>query len=100
MTSTKDIARTDAAIEIFIFLTAFAVRLLYLYQIQAIPLFYHLGGDPQAYDLWARKIVAGDWLGDRVFYQAPLYPNFLALLQSIFGYDLWSIRVAEIAFGA
>ncbi|MBI2871247.1 MAG: glycosyltransferase family 39 protein, partial [Candidatus Omnitrophica bacterium] len=79
---------------------AFAMRLVYLFQIESIPLFYHLPGDPRTYDAWAQRIAAGDGLGDEVFYQTPLYPCFLALLQIVLGRDLWSIRVAQILLGA
>ncbi|MBI2091315.1 MAG: tetratricopeptide repeat protein, partial [Deltaproteobacteria bacterium] len=59
-------------------------------------------GDGRAYDEWAQKIAAGDWLGRTVgvFYQAPLYPYFLGLLQFILGRDLWSIRLVQITLGA
>jgi tetratricopeptide (TPR) repeat protein len=76
------------------------VRLIYLFQIESSPVFYNLPGDPRTYDAWAQRIVAGDWLGERVFYQAPLYPYFLALLQAALGHDLWAIRVAQIALNA
>lgn len=79
---------------------AFILRLIYLFQIEAIPLFYHLAGDGHRYDEWAQGIIAGDWYGEGVFYQAPLYPYFLALLQAIFGHDLWRIRLFQIALGA
>jgi Flp pilus assembly protein TadD len=39
-------------------------------------------------------------LGREVFYQAPLYPYFLALLQFFFGRDLWLIRVIQAVLGA
>ncbi len=90
----------DQAIVAGIFLTAFVVRLIYLYQIRSMPLFYNLGGDPLVYDLWAHRIRAGDWLGQGVFYQAPLYPYFLALLELLFGHELWSIRVVQITLGS
>ncbi|MFQ5849007.1 MAG: tetratricopeptide repeat protein [Candidatus Binatia bacterium] len=90
----------DAVPIVAIFVFAFSVRLLYLFQIQAVPLFYHLAADGRQYDEWAQRIAAGDWLGQGVFYQAPLYPYFLGLLQSIVGHDLWSIRVAQIILGA
>lgn len=48
---------------------AFLLRLIYLRQIESIPLFYHLAGDE-----WAQRLAAGDWLGDGVFYQAPFVP--------------------------
>ncbi len=83
-----------------IFAIAFVPRLLYLYQIQSIPLFYHLAGDGRTYDEWAQRIAAGDWLGSGVFYQAPLYPYLLGLLQVFFGHDLWLIRFLQIILGS
>jgi tetratricopeptide (TPR) repeat protein len=41
--------------------------------------------DSQEYDEWARRIVAGDLLGRGTFFQAPLYPYFLAILYFCFG---------------
>ena len=83
-----------------IFGCAFCLRLFYLFQIQSIPLFYHLAGDGSTYDAWAQRIVAGDLLGEGVFYQAPLYPYFLAVLQAIVGHDLWLIRLIQITLGS
>jgi hypothetical protein len=68
-----------------IFGCALVLRLIYLFQIESIPLFYHLAGDGRTYDEWGQRIAAGDWLGKEVFYQAPLYPYFLGLLQAIVG---------------
>ncbi|HTM08797.1 MAG TPA: tetratricopeptide repeat protein [Verrucomicrobiae bacterium] len=90
----------DAAVCLAVFLVALALRLAYLYQIESIPLFYNLIGDPRGYDDWAQAIAGGDWLGQGVFYQAPLYPYFLAGLQTIFGHDLWRVRVAQAALSA
>jgi tetratricopeptide (TPR) repeat protein len=83
-----------------IFSIAFVLRLIYLFQIESIPLFYHLAGDGWTYDEWAQRIAAGAWLGEGVFYQAPLYPYFLAALQSLFGRNLWAIRFVQIILGA
>ena len=41
--------------------------------------------DSQAYHNWAGQIAAGDWVGHGVFYQAPLYPYFLAVIYKIAG---------------
>jgi tetratricopeptide (TPR) repeat protein len=79
---------------------AFLLRLIYLFQIQSIPLFDHLAGDARTYDEWAQRIAAGDWLGQDVFYQAPLYPYFLAVLQLFFGHNLWLIRFVQIILGS
>jgi len=85
---------------VVIFATAFSVRLFYLFQIQSIPLFYHFAGDGRTYDEWAQRIAAGDWLGSGVFYQAPLYPYFLGLLQTAIGHHLWAIRIVQALLGS
>ena len=91
---------SDGVISLVVFACAFGVRLLYLFQIESIPLFYQLAADGRSYDEWAQRIAGGDWSGREVFYQAPLYPYFLALLQLFFGRDLWLIRVIQITLGA
>jgi Tfp pilus assembly protein PilF/4-amino-4-deoxy-L-arabinose transferase-like glycosyltransferase len=91
---------SDRTLFVAVVVCAFFVRLVYLFQIESIPLFYHLPGDPRTYDQWAQHIAAGYGLGQGVFYQTPLYPCFLALLQLWFGHNLWSIRVAQIFLGA
>ncbi len=83
-----------------IFAAAFLIRLIYLFQIESIPLFYHLAGDGRTYDEWAQRIAAGDWLGQEVFYQAPLYPYFLGVLQFFTGHNLWLIRFLQIILGS
>jgi tetratricopeptide (TPR) repeat protein len=37
------------------------------------------------YDSWARRIAAGEWLGNDVFFMGPLYPYFLAVVYFLFG---------------
>jgi tetratricopeptide (TPR) repeat protein len=91
---------TDTVWFLVIFGAAFLLRLLYLNQVESIPLFYVPAGDGRGYDEWAQRIAAGDWLGAGVFYQAPLYPYFLAVLQTLLGRDLWFIRLVQIALGA
>ena len=83
-----------------IFAIALVLRFIHLWQIEAIPLFYHLAGDGRTYDEWAQRIAAGDWLGSGVFYQAPLYPYLLAVWQFVFGHNLWLIRFFQIVLGA
>jgi tetratricopeptide (TPR) repeat protein len=83
-----------------IFIAAFTLRLIYLFQIDTIPLFDHLAGDARTYYEWGQRIAAGDWLGTGVFYQAPLYPYFLGLVQFFFGESLWLVRLMQITLGA
>ena len=92
--------RTDRAWFLVIFGCAFLVRLIYLVQVDSIPLFYNLAGDAATYDEWGQRIAAGDWLGEGVFFQAPLYPYFLGALQLLLGRNLWLIRLVQIALGA
>jgi tetratricopeptide (TPR) repeat protein len=90
----------DTARFFIIFGCAFLLRLIYLFQIDSIPLFFNLAGDGRTYDEWAQRIAAGDWLGSGVFYQAPLYPYFFGVMQFVFGHDLWLIRLVQISLGA
>jgi tetratricopeptide (TPR) repeat protein len=48
---------------------------------------------------WARRLVDGHWADPQVFFRAPVYPYFLALLQSITGEALWTARVVQVALG-
>jgi len=91
---------SDRTCFIAIIAAAFLLRLVYLLQIDSIPLFYHLAGDGRTYDEWGQRIAAGDWWGQGVFYQAPLYPYFLGVLQVFFGNNLWLIRFLQIVLGA
>ena len=63
-----------------IFFIALCLRCIYLWQISSAPFFDLRMGDGEAYHQWARRIANGDWIGQGVFYQAPLYPYFLALI--------------------
>jgi tetratricopeptide (TPR) repeat protein len=83
-----------------VFVIALAVRLVHLWQMRKSPFFSLLMGDGRSYDEWARAIAAGDWLGARVFYQAPLYPYFLGAIYAVFGRDLLVVRACQAIIGA
>ncbi len=85
---------------LLIFGIAIAVRLVHVWQLRASPFFSILIGDSRGYDQWARELAAGNWIGDEVFYQAPLYPYFLGAVYWLFGRDLLSVRVVQAALGA
>ncbi len=67
---------------------ALALRAAHWSAVRSDPFFKHLALDSQEYDRWAREIAAGDWRGSTVFFQAPLYPYFLAVLYAAFGRNL------------
>src|SRR3954469_5470583 len=77
---------------------ALALRLAHWWAVRHQPFFAWLAMDSQEYDRWAREIAAGDWLGSQVFFQAPLYPYFLALLYALFGRSLDAVYLAQIVF--
>jgi 4-amino-4-deoxy-L-arabinose transferase-like glycosyltransferase len=93
-------ARRDWLVLGGLFLFAFAIRLAYLYEIREMPFLLTPVVDALAYDEWAQRIAAGDWWGDRVFYQAPAYPYLLAVFYELFGRDLWLVHVLQMAMGA
>lgn len=90
----------DTVVFLGIAVLAFAIRLVHLLQARAVPLFDAVFMDGRSYSEWADRVAAGDWLGDTVFYQAPLYPYFLAVLKLTVGDDLWRIRLVQIALGS
>ena len=102
MGADQAVAKPDRDWQWFWFISggALLLRLIYLIEISDIPLFYELAGDARTYHQWGGRIAAGDWLGQGVFYQAPLYPYFLGVLQTIFGDNLWLIRFLQILMGS
>ena len=78
---------------------ALFARLSYVWQIRDSQFFDVLMGDARRYDAWASQIAAGDWIGQEVFYQAPLYPYFLGTLYAIAGRSLLTARVFQALIG-
>ncbi|OIO38654.1 MAG: hypothetical protein AUJ72_02160 [Candidatus Omnitrophica bacterium CG1_02_46_14] len=76
-----------------------AIRIAYLVASQKSPFFQPLLLDPEYYHRWAQRIVAGDWVGDPVFYGLPLYPFFLALCYKLFSGSLMAVKIVQAALG-
>lgn len=91
--------RIDAEL-LAIFLLALGIRILHGMQLRAAPFFALKMGDSLSYDLWARRIAGGDWLGGEVFYQAPLYPYFLGALYRWLSDDIGVVRLVQAGLGA
>jgi tetratricopeptide (TPR) repeat protein len=83
-----------------IFLVSLTVRLAHLIQIRRSPFFTLYMGDAQSYHAWAQQIAAGDWIGSDAFYQAPLYPYFLAFVHTLFGEAPMTIRLCQAVIGS
>ncbi len=84
-----------------IFLFAFLLRFLYIYQFKGGVLSQCLSLDPKYYSAWAIRIAKGDWLGGReVFEMTPLYAYFLAFFYKFLTTDLFIIRLIQITIGS
>ena len=79
---------------------ALALRLVYLWDIHAELVFSLLPGDARVYDLWARRIAGGDWIGKGVFYQAPLYPYLMGAVYFAFGPKPLLIKLVQVVLGS
>jgi 4-amino-4-deoxy-L-arabinose transferase-like glycosyltransferase len=90
----------DAGAAAAIFALAGLVRLAVLQEIRPIPSFDHLLIDAAAYDAWARRIAAGDWWGNQVFYQAPAYPYFIAAVYRLLGAEVAALHAVQMLVGA
>ncbi len=92
--------RRDALAIALLFAAALVVRLVYLHQVGSLPSFESPLVDARSYHEWGRAIAAGDWLGDRVFYQAPAYPYFLGVVYALFGPELQAAHAVQMVLGA
>ena len=79
---------------------AFFLRLLNVMQTFSVPSVVQLLGDAKGYVDWATTIAEGNWIGDETFYQAPLYPYFLAVLIKCFGPSYTVMRLVQAILGA
>lgn len=83
-----------------IFAIALAIRLTHNVSTANTPTVRQPIGDAAGYLAWAERIAAGDWLGSKSFYQAPLYPYLLGVWRSL-GFDsVAAVRALQSFFGA
>jgi len=83
-----------------VFLTALVVRLIYMVEVADSPYFNSPILDAARYDSLAQEIANGNWIGDKVFFQGPLYSYFLAVLYAVFGHNYIVSRLVQIILGA
>jgi len=77
------------------------LRLFYLHDLEEYEFRDHLLLDPKAYDTKATAILEGRSEGEvRPFYQAPLYPYFLAAIYRLAGHDYNAVRLVQVLLGA
>lgn len=78
---------------------AFFLRFLNILQTFEVPTLVELLGDAKGYFNWAVNISDGEWYGRETFYQAPLYPYFLAVQIKLFGPSITAIRLVQMLLG-
>jgi 4-amino-4-deoxy-L-arabinose transferase-like glycosyltransferase len=79
---------------------ALALRLWNVAELAAHDPFFALPSvDELMYHEWAQQIAAGDWRGDAVFLNGPLFPYLLGALYALAGPSLLAARVAMAVAG-
>lgn len=79
---------------------ALTVRLIYFWGYRDQPLFNYFFLDPLWHHQWASELARGQWLGREVFFRAPLYPYFLAVIYSLADNGPAAARIAQFMMGA
>lgn len=100
MRGSKRLTSSRVLIPLGLFVIAYGVRVSYLTQIRRHPAFDSPIMDAAYHDQWARRLAAGDWVGEDVFFRAPLYPYFLGVIYRVFGPSAVAVRLVQFAIGA
>ena len=89
-----------SSIIIGIFVLAFTLRCIYLFEMRSSPLFDTPTMDAEYHDQWAQSILKGEDYTGGVFFRAPLYPYFLALIYKVFGHNYFIPRLIQFIIGS
>jgi len=81
-------------------MAALVLRIIHIATIQNSPFFTYPVLDNLMYDEWGRSIAAGELLGERIFFQDPLYAYFLALIYAVFGHSYVVVMAIQSLLGA
>jgi tetratricopeptide (TPR) repeat protein len=79
---------------------AFAVRLIYIFELRQSPLFDAPQMDELYHDQWARAIAAGEQFVEGPYFRAPLYPFFLGAIYKVFGDGYLAPRIVQSLLGS
>jgi 4-amino-4-deoxy-L-arabinose transferase-like glycosyltransferase len=81
-------------------MAALIIRLVHLATLQDSPLFTYLVLDNLMYDEWGMRIAGGEIVGERIFFQDPLYAYFLGLCYALFGHRCVVVIAIQCLLGA
>ncbi len=86
---------------VLIIITSIALRLLFFLNFTENPFLYSLSADEEYYLKFALNVKAGNWgLGSNLDFMDPLYGYFLGVIITIFGDNLFTIRLFQILIDA
>lgn len=80
-------------------IAAFLIRLIYILQLRDTPFFASPIVDAEYHDAWARRILDQGIGHEGVFFRAPLYPYFLALIYALSHGSFYIARLAQCFSG-
>ncbi len=83
-----------------IFLSAFALRLIYLRQYRQSPYWDLLFLDTESHQRMAERILSGIGLGNRSYFRSPAYLYLLAGLEYLGQRSLWAPRIFQSLLGS
>ena len=86
-----------------VFGLALLLRVIYILEIDQSPLFAHPAVDSETYTRQAMQLATGNWLGvgQGPFWQPPLYPYFLGVVQALApGTFFHAARLVQALMGA
>ena len=86
-----------------VFALALGLRVAYIFELDASPLFAHPAVDAKTYTHHAQRLAAGNWLGvgEGPFWQPPLYPYFLGAVKLLFPESFfYAVRFVQALLGA
>jgi 4-amino-4-deoxy-L-arabinose transferase-like glycosyltransferase len=92
--------KLEPYIPLLLFSLALMVRVIYVLEMRANPLFDTLIMDELYHDEWARELAGGDWLGRQIFFRAPLYPYVLGVVYTFFGPNYLLVRMLQSFLGS
>jgi len=78
-----------------VLLLALSLRLIYLYQVKGTPVSDIPVNDSEYYHDWATRIVQGEWIGDKIFFMAPLYAYLIAIIYFFCGVSINSLILIQ-----
>ncbi len=85
---------------VFIFLLAFVVRAVFIFQWNSMPYAGFPLIDAQSYDKWAQDVLTQGFIGKSAFYQSPAYPYLLAFIYRIFGHSYYVVSWIQVLLGS